>query len=502
MGYNQFSHPRAEVDLYQPIDDNIYLHGYQTLYNRAKDNAAQISSQFSNLFGINAYGKDSEILSQLENDAKVKISELAKTGLDNDRANSQINSLISQYSNNPDVLAIKKRSAFFENELKNKKAAEEKGLPYYSRSLEQLNNYYSQPNYYRNPEGVSLSQGFTGVNLAKARNEALREVPKEKYLGSDGFYYERYNQKALEQGLNSFYTDPRVQKQMLYDIEEKYKNTDWDTEGINQLSTLKQNAQTLYQEALKVGRLDLAQGFLNDINNYDLMASDPKSYAEQIKSMVYNKELQDRIDLDKRNSNFNSVEKANEYQLKAQELQKQKEFELYKRQLDTGLIEGIPAKQNKALQGMNPVIKKFYEESIKRGVNVIDSNGNLIPPQDLPDLPEKKAAVDAANKDIGTRTINNLVSKIKAGVLNETDEKSLLTYVKNNRKLLGLNTSDDIQKVTMNNGNVVVEINWGKDKEYTPEEFEKLVGNTLNTETSTKQKTYKGLDANGDPIFE
>ena len=151
---------------------------------------------------------------------------------------------------------------------------------------------------------------------------------------------------------------------------------------------------------------------------------------------------------------------------------------------------------------MNPVIKKFYEESIKRGVNVIDSNGNLIPPQDLPDLPEKKAAVDAANKDIGTRTINNLVSKIKAGVLNETDEKSLLTYVKNNRKLLGLNTSDDIQKVTMNNGNVVVEINWGKDKEYTPEEFEKLVGNTLNTETSTKQKTYKGLDANGDPIFE
>ena len=297
---------------------------------------------------------------------------------------------------------------------------------------------------------------------------------------------------------------------MLYDIEEKYKNTDWDTEGINQLSTLKQNAQTLYQEALKLGRIDLAQGFLNDINNYDLMLADPKSYAEQIKSTVYNSELQNRIDLDMRNSNFNSVEKANEYQLKAQELQKQKEFELYKRQLDAGLIEGIPAKNEESKTS-----EEVYKAAIASGKGIY-RDGKLIPvselategsasynPQESRDNKvsagtPKQQKITLNKKPVDKQTVINDVTTGNISVI----EQILKEFPDR------FDTKDGIDPNTLKieNGKVV----WQDDDYFYDDkrsvdlkdivDFIKAEGENSTSESNTG-KTYRGLDANGDPIF-
>lgn len=336
--FGPYTQPVKPAEWVDPLDLNMYAKGMAYKQELAEENLKKFTDQFSSAFNLPAFGVDAQQLSKLEQDFKGKLDSLNLSDLSDMSTISQMRGLINQYTSGAtkegkDLMAIAKRGSFYQNELKKKQEADEKGLPYYSRSLKQLEQYYNNPDFFTDPKDLSLSSGFVGVNLAKERNEVLKNVPKEKYL-KNGRYYERYNQDALAQALNALYSDQRVQGQLQYDIEEKWKDKDWETEGINEIASYKNEAQQLYNEAVKAGRQDVAQDALNDIATYDKMMQDPKGYAEQIKNRVYSKEMQDRIDLDIEQSNFNSVDKADEYAMKAQDLANQKAMELYKTQMD------------------------------------------------------------------------------------------------------------------------------------------------------------------------
>jgi len=342
MAFGPYTTPVQPAPFVDPLDLNMYAKGMAYKQQLAEENLKKFTDKFSSAFNLPAYGVDAQQLSKLEQDFKNKLDSLNLSDLSNMSTASQMNGLINQYTSGAtkegkDLMAIAKRGSFYQNEAKKQQEAEEKGLPYYSRGFEQLQNYYNGEEFFTDPKDLSLSSGFIGVNLSKERNEALKNVPKEKYL-KNGRYYERYNQDALNEALNMFYTDKRVQKQIQYDVEEKWKDKDWESEGINQISSYKQEAQNLYNEAVKAGRQDIAQDALNDINTYDKMIQDPKGYSEQIKTTVYNEELQNRINTDKEHANFNSVDKADEYAMKAQDLANTKAAKLYDMQLKTGIM--------------------------------------------------------------------------------------------------------------------------------------------------------------------
>jgi hypothetical protein len=340
--FGPYTQPVKPAEWVDPLDLNMYAKGMAYKQQLAEENLKKFTDKFSSAFNLPAYGVDAQQLSKLEQDFKNNLDSLNLSNLSDMSTVSQMNGLINQYTSGAtkegkDLMAIAKRGSFYQSESKKQQEAEEKGLPFYSRGFQELQNYYNGTEFFTDPKDLSLNSGFVGVNLSKERNEALKNVPKEKYL-KNGRYYERYNQDALNEALNMFYTDQRVQKQIQYDIEEKWKDKDWETEGINQISSYKQEAQNLYNEAVKAGRQDIAQDALNDITTYDKMIQDPKGYSEQIKTTVYNEELQNRINTDKEHANFNSVDKADEYAMKAQDLANTKAAKLYDMQLKTGIM--------------------------------------------------------------------------------------------------------------------------------------------------------------------
>lgn len=374
--FGPYTQPVKPAEWVDPLDLNMYAKGMAYKQQLAEENLKKFTDQFSSAFNLPAFGVDAQQLSKLEQDFKNKLGSLNLSDLSDMSTISQMRGLINQYTSGAtkegkDLMAIAKRGSFYQNELKKKQEADEKGLPYYSRSLKQLEQYYNNPDFFTDPKDLSLSSGFVGVNLAKERNEVLKNVPKEKYLGKDGYYHERYNQNALTQALNALYSDQRVQDQLQYDIEEKWKDKDWETEGINEIASYKTKAQQLYDEAVKAGRQDIAEDALKDIANYDRIMQDPKGYAEQIKNRVYSKEMQDRIDLDVEQSNFDSVEKQTEYTQKAQDLANQKAMELYKTQM--GLFPYLSAQDqatvssggNLSTVDWNTATQKFIQQKQK-----------------------------------------------------------------------------------------------------------------------------------------
>lgn len=478
MAIGPYSTPVAPAKWVDPLDLNMYAKGMAYKQELAEKNLKNLKDQYTSTFNLPAYGVDAEHLAKIEQEFRNKTGSLNLSNLGDMSTISQLRGLINQYTSGAtkegkDLMAITKRGSFYKSELEKKKEAEEKGLPYYSRSLEQLEKYYNNPDFLTEPKNLSLNSGFVGVNLAKARNEALKDVPKEKYLGKDGYYHERYDQGALDEALNSFYTDPRVKKQITYDIEEKWKDKDWETEGVNQINSYKQEAQKLHDEAVKAGRQDIAQDALNDIETYDKMMQDPKGYAEQIKSTVYSQELQDRIDLDKKHSNFDSVDKANEYQMKRLDLANQKAAKLYEMQLKTGIMpqqgeseasymqrlaEGAQAKDLAIAQAKSDMAlerQKQLEEQKQQGRKEM---AEIKYKQTISKVPQGKQTA-------ATKTIANLMTE---SATPEKDEEIIKTMVSQNfdkfikefenRTGNKVEDNDDIEGIKMDDdGNIVIE---------------------------------------------
>lgn len=356
MGYTYKSEVTRNAPRFtEPLSENTLVRGSMFQEDLAQQSKQNFQANIDPIFNIRAMSPaDEKILRQKQQELQDALGSINMSQLSNPQTKGQINSIINQFKNDPDILSVATRSAQISKEQKAKQEAEEKGLPYYSRALEEGNEYSNSGVYLRDKR--FSNQGFVGVNLSKARNEALKEVPTEQYLGKDGFYHKRYNQKALEEGLNTFYADPRIKKQLLYDIEDKYRDRNWEDEAVNELMSYRDVAQSL--------------GNQEDVAMYNQMLQDPQGYGEQIKQKTYNQELQDRINTDKLHSNFNSVEKASEYGLKAQELQKQKELEVYKMQLKTGVTPNKGESQAAYLQ-------RLAQESQNRDLEIAQAKSDI-----------------------------------------------------------------------------------------------------------------------------
>lgn len=481
-----------------PLSEDTLMRGAIFAENNAQEAQKEIQGSIDNFFRIQAIApQDEKVLRQRQAEFEQALSGVNISDLSNPNTKAQLNQIVSKFSNDPDILGIAQRSAAVQKEQALQREYELKGKSYVSPLLRQASKYIQGGNYYRDQK--FNEQGFVAPDN-KDISEWAKSTPEFEKWVKNGAYDDHLKGKAMSSLqsniLQGFKNTPQWQKLHTDNFEQLI-------DGQDLTSYLDAPSETVAQlfPHLPDSIRPQAEKYISDLQS---LKGNP--YAPSImKNRLQELYLQDQAyQAAQAYAYTNTIDhRVNDLYKSATDFQEAKDLELYKRQLDAGLIDGIPAKQTKSLQGMNPVIKKFYEESIKRGVNVIDPNGNLIPPQDLPDLPEKKAAVDAASKDLGIKTVNNLVSKIKSGILNETDEKSLLTYVRNHRDKLGIDPSSTIKSATMDNGKVTVKIEgmFNKNKEYTPEEFESRVSDSgqkiSNFDKSTlDSKTLKALEDN------
>jgi len=233
MGYNQFSQAVQPVDLYKPIDDNVLAMGQKSIYDRAEKLGEKVSVAGQNIFGINTYGKDAEVLNELQTTFNQQIEQLAKEGLDKPDVQSRINTLISQYSSNPDLINIHQRKAQYDQFAKQLQDYQEKGKfvpPWKMKPLQDAENYYSGDKYLTNKRFTgSIEAGF---DWDKHKESVAKAVPElellKKGITNDVYKGKAYNN--LYSGfLNSVYTQPGAMEDLQGQFEHYYGDQDFAT---------------------------------------------------------------------------------------------------------------------------------------------------------------------------------------------------------------------------------------------------------------------------------
>ena len=294
MGYNNFSRPVTPVDQYLPISDEILARGAMETYNKAGQLGQKLAAYNSNLFGITTYGKDAEVLQNYENQFNQQVAELSKGDITSPQALSKFNSLISNFSNSPDILGIHERNATYNSELKAKKDAEAKGLSYTSPLIKDAQSYYSGDKYYTDKRFTR--SGWVSPDTTKAMDEAVKAVTKQQYDPKTGFVTK--TAKPEEVAAN-FYermkNNPNYQKDLEYGFEQETEGVNWQDNG-HQFVQGKVNKLTQqYNEALADGNQEAASLAQHELNRLQNLA-DPSLIGEELKKQAFQNHVNTQLE--------------------------------------------------------------------------------------------------------------------------------------------------------------------------------------------------------------
>lgn len=353
--WTQSSSPVQRPDMYKPLSDEVILAQSKARYDRADQEAQKIGSTYNSLFGISTYGKDAEVLSQMQEQFKQQVGELSKQGLANPEVNSRINQLITQYSSDPDVLSVHKRKASLDQELTAKKEAEAKGNQYLCPICEQADEYYASGKYVR--DKTFNQTGWLDPNVEKLKREGLKDVQKvKKTVLKNGVYIttEEYDPEQLSSLYKGIYSNPNVQKTMDYSFEKKYKNYDFATEGVKKFQSIvdqanlqKQNAwEAMQKNPHTSAKYIQAQQDMTEadeyITKYSSLLQNPGNLGENFKTQIKQDELNSLISEDIKGAQFSSEVDVKEsgFALNNQKYAQDKQMELYKAVLPGALALG------------------------------------------------------------------------------------------------------------------------------------------------------------------
>jgi hypothetical protein len=373
MGFGPYSQIVTPAAYVPEIDPNILLKGAETTQAYQERAFKELSDSENALFGINANGPDKQALSQIRENFNNDMKNLTYGDLSSPQTMSKVRGLIKQYSSNPDLIGISQRTHTFQNMEEERKTALKEGKPYFNTGYNEAIKYFSGSDYLK--DKTFSNNGFIGINMAKERADSLKDVPKiSKWVTVGGYKKEikSYDPEALDEALNAFYSDPRIERQMKYEFDEKYNNYDWETEGVSRLDAYKSNAQNIVDKAYQLMKTappnseeyqnaKLAyERYQNEVSNYDKMISDPKSYAQSMKNITFYNELSERKKLDALNSQFSSEEqiKVDEYTLESVKLDSDIIKEKYKQFLPGLVAYNLSQSEASAILNKGEIIKK------------------------------------------------------------------------------------------------------------------------------------------------
>ena len=372
MAYNQFSRAISPPDLYEPISDDLLLRGAMETYNRAGKLGQNLSAYKSKLFGTQTYGKDAEVLQDYEKQFNEQVAELTKQGISSPEAISRFNSLISQYTNNEDILNINKRASFYNNEVKKEQEAAEKGQTYRSPGRESIEKYYNSGVYLKNPENINYSSGWVSPDTTKAMQEAVKMSTREIRDPKTGIVTK---QAKPEDVSKSFYeimkNNPNYQRDLQYSFEKENEGVDWNTQGQEFIQNQSNKLQQQFQQAVSLGDIETAQIIKNEYSRLQNL-SDPTLIGDNLKQQYFQNYIQNQLDkVGYANdvSDFVKIER-DPIQLKLQDLANQKANKLYEMQLKTGIL---PKKG----ESQSAYIQRLSQEAQKKDLEIAQAKQNI-----------------------------------------------------------------------------------------------------------------------------
>lgn len=253
MGYNNFSRPVTPVDQYLPISDEILARGAMETYNKAGQLGQKLAAYNSNLFNITTYGKDAEVLQNYENQFNQQVAELSKGDITSPQALSKFNSLVSNFSNSPDILGIHKRKVKFDEWNKQLQDYQEKGKFVPAWKMKQYNDaqdYYSGDKYYTDKQFTgNLTPGFDWDKHNKDLVTSTPEIEQLKKSGANNDLYKGKTYNALQGKFYEGLNQPGALDDLRQHFEYDYGNTDYATydqqnaiEQVNKLNSIIQTS--------------------------------------------------------------------------------------------------------------------------------------------------------------------------------------------------------------------------------------------------------------------
>lgn len=370
MGMNQFSKAIQPVDQYLPISDEMLTRGAMETYNKAGQLGQKLSAYKSNLFGIQTYGKDAEVLQDYENQFNQQVAELSKGDITSPQALSKFNNLVSNFSNNEDVLGIHERNAAYTTELKNKKEAEAKNLTYTSPLLKDAEKYYSGDKYYSDKR-FSRS-GWVSPDTTKAMGEAVKAVTKQQYDPKTGFVTKTAKPEDVAA---NFYermkNNPNYQKDLEYGFEQETEGVNWQDNGQQFVQEKVNKLTQQYNEAVSDGNQEAALLAQHELNRLQDLA-DPSLIGEELKKQAFQNYINtqlERVGYANDVLDFEKIER-DPIDMKLLEHKLKKQEDLYNLQLKTGVL---PEKG----ESQAAYIQRLAQESQKRDLEIAQAKSDI-----------------------------------------------------------------------------------------------------------------------------
>jgi len=324
-----FSHTINPSEFIAPLDLNTYAQGLKYKEGIAKENFQKIGSNLDNFANIPAFGVDAEHLQKKIAGFKENLAQMNLSNLSDFNTISQVNRLVNQIKSDPEVSAIFQRGSFYENELKKKKEAEEKGKQYVSPGLRQAEKYYNQPNFLLDERFNKT--GFIAPD-SKDLDDIAKNTPEWENVVTKGGYDVKQKGKAENALFNNYLTHFKTNPQWSQLLNDQFEQ---DTEGVNLDDIHNQGIEGIKQ-LFPYLPSEAQQQALNDINEgYQLQQSNPYAkgaWKDKLRDDFFKNQAYMAAQA---KTYVNTVDKkANEFAKSANDFQEARALKLYEHELD------------------------------------------------------------------------------------------------------------------------------------------------------------------------
>ncbi len=257
------------------------------------------------LNNIASFGNDTAVKNEMFNKLNEELGKLSGSNYADPNVRSQLDGLISSFTNSKDVANMHSRAVTFEKMQKEEEEARLKGKEYYNPGLDEARNYYSSGTYKKDvtfnntgniaPDMEKLSESILKMPNVTYKKADLVNGRVVKYDVVDG-------KKASEEFLNLANVDPKLNKYLSYKFNSAYGNPDWKQAGVESFRQKANHSLSIgleLEKHLAYNRQNMSPSEISDVQSqiqeykqnakeYAQIAQNPSLVGEDYKSMLFN----------------------------------------------------------------------------------------------------------------------------------------------------------------------------------------------------------------------
>lgn len=490
MGFTPYSKVVEPALWSPPLSENILMSGAIFNEKNMKESQQNLQNAADSFLNIQTnIPQDAQVLNQRKQEFQTAVKDLNLSNLNNPQTVSQLNQLITKFSNDQDILGIAQRANSVNKELQTKKEYESKGKQYVSPILDQADDYIKGGNYYKDTR--FNKSGWVSPDTTKAMQDAVKAVTKKTYNSKTGIVESVAKPEDVSAAFYEIMkNNPSYQKDLDYSFQKETKDINWDDKGQEFVQSKLDKLQQQIYQAQSIGDQESFEMATHELNRLSKL-SNPALIGNQLKDQYFqnfiNTQLE-QVGYANDVSDFEKIErdpidmKLLEHKLRMQEKSEKESLKMY------GIKKAIDAT---IASGQTPDYEAIdigdYSSLI---YNPIESRDGKFGTSATGKTTEQKAAEDAAKaeeeriKKIPAATKEQIQQLYKN---NKTFENNFNTWMTKNGYPPNAFTATDIEKVESDDKTQTYKLTLDTDYifgggskviDISKDEFEKMKGET------------------------